>query len=173
MRVETPKLIPGAIVRATLPAQSDPAIPVMSRSAMHSARILVVDDDPLIVDLVRTALAADGYVRVDATTSPGEALARCRVELPDLLILDMMMPGLHGMDILAELRSLVPDDRYLPILVISGDRRARVKMEALVWGAKDYLPKPFDPAELVERVRRLLETQAVLSPPRESPPPRG
>ena len=136
---------------------------------MKLARILVVDDEPEMVEMIRAALVADGYRDVVPTTRPDEVLQRYRTDPPDLLILDMNMPGVHGMDVLQELHELVPSDRYLPILVVTGVRSVDLKLKALFWGAKDFLPKPFEIPELLLRVRLLLETRALfdrLSGPR-------
>ena len=130
---------------------------------LRSARILVVDDEPEMVEMIRAALLADGYRQVTTTTRAAEALERYRTDPPDLLILDMNMPGVHGMDVLQELHELVSEDVYLPILVVTGVRSVDVKLKALYWGAKDFLPKPFEIPELLLRVRLLLETRALFA----------
>ena len=135
----------------------------MDRQTLHDATILVVDDEPEVVDVIRAALVADGYRRVVTTTLPVEVLEHCRAALPDLLILDMNMPGVHGMDIIEELHSVVPDEEYLPILVVTGNQDVEVKLRALTWGAKDFLAKPFEVPELLLRVRMLLETRLLFN----------
>lgn len=123
------------------------------------AKILIVDNEPHIVDMVRAALQSAGYTSVESTTRSADALELYQAVEPDLIILDMKMPGVHGMDILHDLHEIVPTDQYLPILVITGDRRTELKMQALAWGAKDFLPKPFEMPELLLRVRLLLDTR--------------
>jgi putative two-component system response regulator len=78
---------------------------------------------------------------------------------PDLVLLDWHMPHLGGWDVLAQLRERVAPGEYLPILVLSGDMGLKARQSALAGGAKDFLLKPFDPAEAVLRIRNLLETR--------------
>lgn len=131
----------------------------MEPSAVLDSRILVVDDEPRVVMLVETMLTNAGYRNVTATTDSARAVELFRTLGPDLLILDLSMPLVHGMDILEDLSEIVPEDEYLPILVLTGDVRPEAKLQALVWGAKDFLTKPFDNLEALLRIRSLLETR--------------
>jgi DNA-binding response OmpR family regulator len=147
----------------------------MDPASIQSAKILIVDDEPDVVAMIEAALRNAGYARLLTTTRAVEVMELHRTEAPDLIVLDMNMPGKRGMSILEELHDLVPDDQYLPILVVTGDARVEVKMQALVWGAKDFLAKPFEIPELLLRVRMLLETRLLfgrLAGPRGSPPRR-
>ena len=131
----------------------------MEPGAIGSAKILVVDDEPHVVAIIQAALASGGYTNVLATSQSSEVLDLYRSEAPDLIITDMKMPGVHGMAIIEELHDIVPDEDYLPILVVTGDQDVDRKLRALAWGAKDFLAKPFEVPELLLRVRMLLETR--------------
>ena len=114
--------------------------------------ILVVDDDPKIVRLVRTYLERAGYRVVEATDGRA-ALAAIALEAPALVVLDVMLPEVDG---LAVLRAVRRSDRT-PVIVLSARGLADDRIAGLTAGADDYLPKPFSPAELVLRVQRILE----------------
>jgi two-component system, OmpR family, alkaline phosphatase synthesis response regulator PhoP len=114
--------------------------------------ILVVDDDAKIVRLVRTYLERAGYRVVEATDGRG-ALAAITIEMPILVVLDVMLPEVDG---LAVLRAVRRTDRT-PVIILSARGLVDDRIAGLAAGADDYLPKPFSPAELVLRVERILE----------------
>ncbi len=127
-------------------------------------RVLLADDDPVSRCLVRGQLVAGGYEVVTATT--GEEALRSAVldGGPDLLILDWMMPGLHGPQVIERLRALQPDRYRYAILLTRRDGASDV-LDGFESGADDFVRKPCDPRELVARVRvgqRLLDLQARL-----------
>ena len=115
--------------------------------------ILVVDDDPKIVRLVRTYLERDGHRVTEAADGRG-ALEAMAADPPALVVLDLMIPEISGLDILIRTRAA---GSRTPILVLSARGLTSDRITGLEAGADDYLPKPFSPAELVLRVRRLLE----------------
>jgi len=115
--------------------------------------ILVVDDDPKIVRLVRTYLERDGHRVTEAADGRG-ALEAMAADPPALVVLDLMIPEISGLDILTRTRAA---GSRTPILVLSARGLTSDRITGLEAGADDYLPKPFSPAELVLRVRRLLE----------------
>lgn len=118
---------------------------------MSGPRILVVDDEPAIRRTLRANLAARGYdVRVVETGE--EALQQAGARMPDLIILDLMLPGISGLEVCRSLRALSP----VPVLVLSARGEERTKVQALDLGADDYLTKPFGMDELLARVRALL-----------------
>jgi len=116
-----------------------------------SGRILVVDDDPEILGLLRRGLTYEGFV-VEEAESGKEALAKARISPPDLVILDVMMPGLDGLEVCQRLRQM--DD--VPVLMLSAKRTVPDRVAGLEKGADDYLVKPFAFDELLARVRALL-----------------
>ena len=114
-------------------------------------RILVVDDDPEIVSFVRRGLAYEGYT-VDTAGDGTEALTKARNREPDLVILDIMMPGLDGIEVAKRLRQ----GGDVPILMLTAKGTVADKVTGLESGADDYLVKPFAFDELVARVKALL-----------------
>ena len=114
--------------------------------------ILVVDDDVKIIRLVRTYLERAGYRVVEATDGRS-ALAAITLEMPILVVLDVMLPEVDG---LAVLRAVRRTDRT-PVIILSARGLVDDRIAGLTAGADDYLPKPFSPAELVLRVERILE----------------
>jgi len=125
-------------------------MPLMSAPAREAAPILVVDDDPKIVALVRTYLERERYRVVTAST--GRAALEAIADHPRLVVLDLMIPELDGIEVIRRAR-LFGD---VPILVLSARTAVGDRIQALTEGADDYLPKPFSPAELVVRVRTIL-----------------
>ena len=118
---------------------------------VSQAPILVVDDDAKIVKLVRTYLEREGYRVVEASDGRS-ALAAVALEVPSLLVLDMMLPEVDGLAIIRAVRRM----QQTPIVVISARGTTADRIAGLSEGADDYLPKPFSPAELVVRVKRVL-----------------
>jgi len=128
---------------------------------MLSHRILVVDDEPDITALVAYHLARAGY-RVSTAANGAEALRLARTERPDLVILDLMLPGVSGYDVLAELRRL-DDTRDVGVILLTARREEVDRIRGLTLGADDYLTKPFSPAELSLRVAAVLRRLAAPS----------
>ena len=114
-------------------------------------QILVVDDEPRIVDIVRVYLAREGY-RVLTAADGKTALEMARREHPDLVLLDLMLPGISGWDVCRALRA---EDGPAIIMLTARDDTTD-KVVGLELGADDYVTKPFDPHELVARVRAVL-----------------
>ncbi len=114
--------------------------------------ILVVDDDPKIVRLVRTYLEREGFRVVEASDGKS-ALAAIALEAPALVVLDLMLPEVDGLSIIRAVRR---NDRT-PMVMLSARGTTADRIAGLEAGADDYLPKPFSPAELVVRVKRVLE----------------
>ncbi|MEX0690786.1 MAG: response regulator transcription factor [Gemmatimonadales bacterium] len=116
--------------------------------------ILVVDDEPDITALVAYHLARAGY-RVTTATSGAEALRAAEDQAPDLIVLDLMLPDLSGIDVLAELRRR-PDTGEMGVILLTARREETDRIQGLSLGADDYLTKPFSPQELVLRVAAVL-----------------
>jgi two-component system response regulator MprA len=117
----------------------------------RSADILVVDDDRRITNMLRRALRAEGY-DVRTANDGAEGLTRARERQPDLLVLDLLMPGIDGLEVCRRLR----EEGDLPILILTAKDETEDRVRGLDTGADDYLVKPFDLDELLARVRALL-----------------
>ena len=127
--------------------------------------ILVVDDDAKIVRLVRTYLEREGF-RVLEAADGKSALAAIALEAPALVVLDLMLPEVDGLSIVRAVRRT---DRT-PILMLSARGTTEDRIAGLEAGADDYLPKPFSPAELVVRIKRILDRSAGVVIPASSAP---
>jgi len=117
-------------------------------------RILVVDDEPDITALVAYHLAKAGYRVSTAATGP-DALKAAREERPDIVVLDLMLPGVSGYDVLAELRRR-EETREVGVILLTARREEADRIRGLSLGADDYLTKPFSPQELSLRVQAVL-----------------
>lgn len=117
-------------------------------------RILVIEDDPNALRLVEYTLGQEGYQVITAADGL-EGLKKAREEHPDLIILDIMLPGLDGYEVCQRLRQ-EPKTIKLPILMLSAKAREIDKATGLKVGADDYLTKPADPAMIVAKVKTLL-----------------
>ncbi|MEX0891342.1 MAG: response regulator transcription factor [Gemmatimonadota bacterium] len=124
------------------------------RSQDAPARVLVVEDERDIAALVAFHLTREGY-RVRTAETGAEALEALEAERPDLLILDVMLPGLSGYEVLAEARRR-PELADLPVVLLTARREEADRVRGLELGADDYVTKPFSPRELVLRVEAVL-----------------
>jgi two-component system phosphate regulon response regulator PhoB len=127
---------------------------VTGPSAVTGERILVVDDEADIVALVAYHLVKAGYRVSTASTGP-DALAAARQERPALVVLDLMLPGASGYEVLEKLRA-APATREIAVLMLTARREEPDRIRGLALGADDYLTKPFSPQELVLRVGAIL-----------------
>jgi len=118
------------------------------------SRILIVEDDPDIAELVRHYLARAGH-EAEVVASGVEALPRIRGSRPDLLILDLLLPGIHGLEVCRLLRADA-ETRDLPIIMLTARAGESDRVVGFELGADDYITKPFSPKELVARVAALL-----------------
>lgn len=125
----------------------------------EQAKILIIDDEVMAADVLCRILEAEGFQHVERITDPREAVARFEQFEPDLVILDWMMPGLSGLEVLEQLRAEIPRKTHLPILVVTAMPHLETRHEALANGATDFLTKPYDPPEIVLRISNLLETR--------------
>jgi len=116
--------------------------------------VLVVEDEPDIAALIAYQLTRDGY-RVETAATGTDALVAVSREIPDLVVLDRMLPGISGDEVLQSLRN-DPATKTVPILVLTAKREQEDRIEGLELGADDYLTKPFSPRELLLRVRAIL-----------------
>ncbi|MDY7083847.1 MAG: response regulator [Actinomycetota bacterium] len=136
------------------PAAGHPAPVADWVTGVTEPTVLVADDDVDVRDLITSKLVAAGY-RVITADDGASALRQVVTEHPDMVILDVSMPGLDGLSVCYELHSSA-DTAQIPVLMLSGHSRQVDIDLGLTVGADDYLVKPFNPAELVRRVRWLL-----------------
>lgn len=119
-------------------------------------KILVVDDEPDIVELIAYNLEAEGYAVITATSGM-EALNRARAILPDLIVLDLMLPELDGISVCEILRKL-PSTAPIPVIILTAWKSEGARSIGLQTGAEEYMTKPFSPRDLVLRVNRALRS---------------
>lgn len=137
-------------------------MPAVSEQELLSARILVVDDGPENVALVEELLGREGFSQVLGTTQPERCLELVQAFEPDLLLLDLWMPGVDGFELLERLAAPRPGGWPLPVIVLTADATRRTRHRALGLGARDFVTKPFDPLEVLLRVWNHLEVALLL-----------
>ncbi len=120
---------------------------------------LLVEDDEVVAEVVRVALTQEGF-EVEWTPFGAEAMRRCRLRAPDLIVLDLMLPDMDGFRVCEGLRALAS----VPLLILSGKTETVDKILGLELGADDYMTKPFDPLELRSRVKALLRRGRLVDP---------
>jgi len=131
----------------------------MSDPAHADASILIVDDESSIVRMLSRALKNAGYTSTRGFTDSVEALAYLNTATPDLIVLDINMPGVDGYDLLNDISQRMTEDTFLPVLMVSGMSEAQVRLRALQAGANNFLTKPIDVKVFLAHVRSLLETR--------------
>jgi putative two-component system response regulator len=131
----------------------------MRKEIIQASRILIVDDQVANVLLLERALRAGGYHNLASITDSRKALSSFTELQPDLVAMDLRMPHVDGFALLKQLRSSVPSDAFVPVLVLTADNSRKAKQDALALGAKDFLTKPIDVAEALLRIYNLLETR--------------
>ena len=124
----------------------------MEHSFLHSKKILLVDDQPELLTLVREILTDDGFCHLASAGTVEQALSVCRTQRPDLAILDVMLPDGDGFSLLKQLRQF----SEMPVLFLTARDEADDKLAGLGLGADDYIVKPFLPQELLLRVHAVL-----------------
>jgi DNA-binding response OmpR family regulator len=135
-------------------------MPQGTRSGGQAMRVLVTEDDEILATAVAAGLRREGMA-VDVTLDGGAALERLAVTRYDVLVLDRDLPGMHGDDVC---RTLAAGRSETRVLMLTAARSVRDRVEGLDLGADDYLPKPFDFAELVARIRALGRRPAARHP---------
>jgi putative two-component system response regulator len=145
---------PRTIGNPPLPTATSPAA-ARNTDGIRASRILIVDDEPRCSMVLEKHLRDAGYRQITVIGDPRRVMAAIREEGSDLVLLDIMMPEVSGIEILAALRAQ-PEYRHLPVLVLTGSNDTSVKHQALELGATDFLHKPVDHWELALRVRNAL-----------------
>jgi len=126
---------------------------------LHDALVMMVDDEPINLEVTQIYLEDAGFSRFTSTDNPTKTLGLVKSERPDVLLLDLIMPGMSGFEILREMKTknLLQD---VPTIVLTSSHDAGTKLKALELGATDFLSKPVDPSELALRVRNTLAAKA-------------
>jgi len=132
----------------------------MTRTSKSRQRILVVDDEPRMIHFIRLNLEHDGFEVIDADSGV-TALDQHRDQLPDLILLDVMMPELNGFETLKLIREI----STVPVIMLTAKGEEEDRVKGLELGADDYITKPFSPRELVSRVRAVLRRTQMPSTP--------
>src|SRR5436190_3880849 len=131
----------------------------MPENLLRQAKVLIVDDEPSNVRLLERILELNGKPAVRSTNDSRQTLSLLLEFEPDIVLLDLHMPHLDGFAVMEILNSAIPVDAYLPILVLTADITAETKKKAFLAGAKDFITKPLDHAEVVLRMKNLLENR--------------
>jgi DNA-binding response OmpR family regulator len=119
-----------------------------------SATILVVDDDPVILQLLQVNFEMEGF-KVLTAADGQEGVDRTRTDRPDVVVSDVMMPRMSGLELLAVLKG-DPTTASIPVLLLTAKAQQADVVDGLAQGADDYVTKPYEPLDLVERVNRLI-----------------
>ncbi len=127
----------------------------------YRANILIVDDQIVNIKLLEKILVQAGYVNIFSTTDSRQAIDLFIQHDIDLLLLDIRMPNMDGFDVMAQLDKLSPEANYdyLPVLVLTAELTSETRSKALSAGAKDFLTKPFDQVEALQRIHNILEVR--------------
>jgi len=126
---------------------------------IHAARILVVDDDIDALDLMETVLTRHCYSNVYVASDSTAVVKMFQLAPCDLVLLDMDMPHLNGIAVMRQVREELQAGDYMPVIVVSANSDAAYRMLAWKEGARDYINKPFDIEEFLQRVRNQLEVR--------------
>ncbi|MBA4107509.1 MAG: two-component system response regulator [Pirellula sp.] len=142
------------------PAPAPPAaVGVVDAASVKLSKLMVVDDEPTNVKIVRRLLELEGFSQFVTTTDGRKAMTLIRDERPDCVLLDLMMPFVTGLDVLDEMRH-DPATAHIPVIILTAVTDHKIRCEALKHGATDFLNKPVDPAELAPRVVNVLKVKA-------------
>lgn len=123
------------------------------------ANILIIDDQEHNISLLKRMLVKAGFQQLYGTQDPFEIDRLLDEVSPDIILLDLHMPGMDGIEAVGKIRSRQGEDTYLPILMLTADNTSKAKQEGLQVGVDDFLTKPFDRTEVVLRIRNLLRTR--------------
>ena len=129
------------------------------RQVFADATFLIADDHQPNLDLLEQILSREGATHIHLTTDPAEVVALFRRLQPDIVLLDLHMPGMDGLAIIAALQQVTDIDEFVPVIVLTADSTTAARDRVLAAGASDFLTKPVDRAEVVLRTRNLLHTR--------------
>jgi DNA-binding response OmpR family regulator len=146
-RLHFAKVEPRPLVGAAEPRKDIGVV----RAPVTTSRVLVIEDDPTVAEVVERYLAREGYL-VDIVSDGAVGLRHALAEPPDLVVLDLMLPGLSGLEVCRQLRAQVP----VPVIMLTARSGEVDRVTGLEIGADDYVAKPFSPRELTARVKAVL-----------------
>ena len=126
--------------------------------AMSGSRILLVDDNAVNLSVLEDILRKAGHIAIDCCADPFNVRELYARHKHDVVLLDIHMPGLSGLEVMAQMKEDHPDE-YLPVVVLTADTAPDLKRKALNSGARDFITKPFDKAEVLLRVNNILLVQ--------------
>ncbi len=138
---------------------SQPTVDYHAPVELADARILVVDDEDANTRAFGRLLKQAGFTNVETLSDPNAALRRINANPPDLLITDIRMPSISGLELLRVIQDEIHEEIFLPVMMITGDRDPHLERECLAAGAKEFVYKPFRASEIVLRIKNLLETR--------------
>jgi two-component system, sensor histidine kinase and response regulator len=145
--------------RTQLLTDAATAYTTVKGDALRRLKILIIDDEPSIVELLERYLVRGKFENFISTTDSRQAVGLFQDFCPDLVLTDWLMPYLDGRAVIEQLRALIGSDDYLPIVVLTADATMETRRQALAAGATDFLTKPFDPLEAVLRINNLLQAR--------------
>lgn len=152
-------LQPEASPQLLKPAELRKAGPEGGDESTQNASIMIIDDESYNVLVVRKFLQHAGYTNFVTTTESPKAIELLKRDLPDVVLLDVMMPEVSGIDILRSMK-MTPELSTIPIIILTASPDPALKTQALELGASDFLSKPVDPSELILRVRNVLAAKS-------------
>lgn len=129
--------------------------PADQDNATANAKIMIIDDEQLVIRVVKRFLASEGYSDFITINDPRDAFKALKSEKPDVVLMDIMMPHLTGLDLL-RYRQRTPEFQHIPFIILSATSENQIKRDALRLGATDFLAKPVDPSDLTVRVKNAL-----------------
>jgi diguanylate cyclase len=129
------------------------------QDALSSATVMIIDDEPIVIDVVQAFLEEAGYRRFIGISDSLKAIQAISEHKPDVVLLDLLMPGLNGLDVLSAVRA-DPELRFIPVIVLTAASDSATKLKVLELGATDFLAKPVDASELTLRMRNSLAFKA-------------
>ncbi len=141
---------------------SSAAADVRQEDLLKRSTILILDDEPANVRMLERMLKRAGYVNVIGMTEPRAAVELYRSTRPDLLLLDLHMPDLNGLELMETLRDETPPRSFLPIIAITADTSPEIRLRALLLGVQGFLTKPIDYLDTILRIHNLLEVRRLV-----------
>mgnify|MGYP003977439325 FL=1 len=133
----------------------------MAKNTFTDPKFLIIDDKVPNTLLLEGILQEENFENFLSITDSRKALTSFLNFKPDLILLDLHMPHMDGYAVMKQLRKNIPENSFLPILVLTADITSEAKQHALSEGATDFLTKPFDPTEVILRIRNLLQTRSL------------